>query len=237
MFAESYSDAPVADSENDVRSLQQRAAQVQRVLLRLLGSLLRLERVARVQRVVAEREVHAAAQRPEAGLRHDVDEHHAGRCGSRPRTCRCEKRIDRICDFGGSLPPRKPSTRIVAPGPAISFSTCSISSGIVGQRVDLILRQHVAEPIAVRIGRDRRRVAADRDALVELLDRQRHLAPVVAGAHADVGHDRRLEARESSTSTAYRPGVRSAGGRDTLAVGRQRRLVRTAAVGSSAPLT
>ena len=28
------------------------------------------------------------------------------------------KRMDRICDFGGSLPPRKPSTRMVAPGPA-----------------------------------------------------------------------------------------------------------------------
>ena len=43
-----------------------------------------------------------------------------------------EKRMDRICDFGGSLPPRNPSMRIVAPGPAISFSTCSISSGSSG---------------------------------------------------------------------------------------------------------
>jgi hypothetical protein len=41
-------------------------------------------------------------------------------------------RIERICDFGGSLPPRKPSTRIVPPGPAISFSTFSISSGSSG---------------------------------------------------------------------------------------------------------
>ena len=31
------------------------------------------------------------------------------------------KRIDWICDLGGSRPPRKPSTRIVAPGPPISF--------------------------------------------------------------------------------------------------------------------
>ena len=40
--------------------------------------------------------------------------------------------MERICDFGGSLPPRNPSTRIVAPGPAISFSTFSISSGSSG---------------------------------------------------------------------------------------------------------
>jgi hypothetical protein len=43
-----------------------------------------------------------------------------------------ENRIDRICDFGGSLPPRNPSMRMVAPGPAMSFSTCSISSGSSG---------------------------------------------------------------------------------------------------------
>ena len=40
--------------------------------------------------------------------------------------------MERICDFGGSLPPRNPSTRIVAPGPAISFRTFSISSGSSG---------------------------------------------------------------------------------------------------------
>ena len=40
--------------------------------------------------------------------------------------------LERICDFGGSLPPRNPSTRIVPPGPAISLSTFSISSGSSG---------------------------------------------------------------------------------------------------------
>ena len=111
--------------------LQQRAAQIEVVLLRLLGTLPRLERVARVHRAVAEAEVHAAAHRPESRLRRDVDEGVAGAVvlGGEHRA---EKRIDRICDFGGSLPPRKPSTRIVAPGPAISFSTFSISSGSSG---------------------------------------------------------------------------------------------------------
>ena len=42
------------------------------------------------------------------------------------------KRIDWICDFGGSRPPRNPLTRIVAPGPAICISTCSSSSGSSG---------------------------------------------------------------------------------------------------------
>ena len=42
------------------------------------------------------------------------------------------KRIDWICDFGGSRPPRNPLTRIVAPGPAICISSCSSSSGSSG---------------------------------------------------------------------------------------------------------
>jgi hypothetical protein len=42
------------------------------------------------------------------------------------------KRIDRICDFGGSRPPVNPFTRIVAPGPAIWSSTCCSSSGSSG---------------------------------------------------------------------------------------------------------
>ena len=42
------------------------------------------------------------------------------------------KRMDRICDFGGSRPPVNPFTRIVAPGPAIWSSTCCSSSGSSG---------------------------------------------------------------------------------------------------------
>ena len=42
------------------------------------------------------------------------------------------KRIPRICDFGGSFPPRNPSTRTTASGPAICFSVSSISSGSSG---------------------------------------------------------------------------------------------------------
>ena len=59
-----------------------------------------------------------------------------------------EKRIDRICDFGGSLPPRKPSTRIVAPGPGHLLQHLLHLVRIVGQRLDLILRQHVVESVA-----------------------------------------------------------------------------------------
>jgi hypothetical protein len=43
------------------------------------------------------------------------------------------RRMERICDFGGSLPPVKPSTRMTAPGGAIAFSTFSISSGSSGK--------------------------------------------------------------------------------------------------------
>ncbi len=58
------------------------------------------------------------------------------------------RRIDRIWDLGGSLPPVNPSTRIVAPGGAIALSTRSISSGSSGSasicsRVSTVLN---AEP-------------------------------------------------------------------------------------------
>jgi hypothetical protein len=43
------------------------------------------------------------------------------------------KRISRICDFGGSAAPRKPLTRMTAPGPAICSIACAISSGSSGR--------------------------------------------------------------------------------------------------------
>ena len=106
-----------------------------------------------------------------------------------------ENRIERICDFGGSLPPRNPSTRIVAPGPAISFSTFSISSGSSGSASICSFEQHVAESIAVRIGRGGRRVAADRHALVDFSIgsvTSRRLSPA---ADADVRDDVRSRSR------------------------------------------
>jgi hypothetical protein len=42
------------------------------------------------------------------------------------------RRIDRICDFGGSLPPVNPSTRRTDPGGAMALSAASISSGSSG---------------------------------------------------------------------------------------------------------
>jgi len=43
------------------------------------------------------------------------------------------RRIDRICDLGGSLPPEKPSMRMTAPGGDIALSAASISSGSSGR--------------------------------------------------------------------------------------------------------
>ena len=42
------------------------------------------------------------------------------------------RRIDRICDLGGSLPPVKPSMRMIAPGGDMALSAASISSGSSG---------------------------------------------------------------------------------------------------------
>src|SRR6185503_10627951 len=53
--------------------LQQRATEIESVLLRLFRSFFVDEGVARVHGVIAEREIKAAAQRPKAGLRRDVD--------------------------------------------------------------------------------------------------------------------------------------------------------------------
>ena len=106
------------------------------------------------------------------------------------------RRIDRICDFGGSLPPVKPSTRMVAPGGDIALSTCFHLVRIVGQRVDLLARQHRAERRAARVERRRLRVARDGDLLIELRELQRDAAAHVAAAHADVLQDRRREPGE-----------------------------------------
>ena len=149
-----------------------------------------------------------------------------------------EKRIDRICDFGGSLPPRKPSTRIVRAGPRHLLQHLLHLVGIVGQRVDLILREHVAEPIALRIGRARRRIAADRDALVDLLDRA--ASPRAGCRRRGRGRpaiDCASRSRGTPTSTAYRPGARLDGDRDPLAVGQRRRRARSPGWLARRPLT
>ena len=57
--------------------LDQRATQIESVLLCLLWPLLVHERVPRVEHIVAKREVEPTAQRPHAGLRGDIDEDHA----------------------------------------------------------------------------------------------------------------------------------------------------------------
>ena len=108
-----------------------------------------------------------------------------------------EKRIDRICDFGGSRPPRKPSTRIVAPGPAISFSTRSISSGSSGSASicdfdsTVLKRSLFGSDAAVAGSRP------TETALVELLDREHDFSTCVAGAQPEIRHADGLEAGEA----------------------------------------
>ncbi len=175
--------------------LEDRAADVERRLLGPLRSFLLHERIARVQRVVAEREVHVALQR--SGARLGMDVHHRHPAGVVLRREHAAGEADGSDLRLGREPAAAEavdSDRAAGPGHLLEHPLHLL--GIVRQRVDLFLREHVAEPIAVRIGGARRRIAADRDALVDLLDRERHLAPAVAGAHAVLRNRRGVEARK-----------------------------------------
>jgi hypothetical protein len=90
---------------------------------------------------------------------------------------------------------------------------------IIGKRIDLILRQDGVEAVVVRIGSDRGLVSSDGHVLVELLDLQHRIAPVLTRTDADVRHDQRLESREADLDRipAWEQIVR---GRDALAVRR-----------------
>ena len=105
-------------------------------------------------------------------------------------------RIDRICDFGGSLPPVKPSTRMRRSRRRHRLEHRLHLIRIVGQRRDLLAREHGGERVAARIERGRLVVAADRHVLGDFLDRQRDRPAVVAGPHAIVADMHRLEAGE-----------------------------------------
>ena len=148
--------------EGEARAvLLQRAAHRERAVLLLLGRPARREGVPRVHRFVAEREVDRSPQRAAARTRHDVHEHQPaavvlGREESR------RKRIDCICDLGGSRPPRNPSTRIVAPGPAISFKAASMSSGSSGSASICSRVSRFPNALPARIERAVARVLADR---------------------------------------------------------------------------
>ncbi len=199
--------------------LEQRAAQIERVLLRLLGPLCRLESVPRVQRVVAEHEIQAAAHRPEARLRDDVDEDQAAAVVfRREHVAREADRSD--LRLGRQAAAAEPVHADRGAGARHLLQHLFHLVGIVGQRVDLILREDRVEPIVVGIGRHRRRIAADRYALVDLLNREPHLAPVLAGANAHVRQDARLEPGKARLDRVP-PGDEVCGDRDTLAVGRQ----------------
>ena len=134
------------------------------------------------------------------------------------------------------MPPRNPSTRMRRAGPGHLLQHPLHLVRIVRQRVDLVLRQHGAEAIAVRIGRDRRRVAADRHALVQLLDRSiasRRFSPARTRTS---GIDQRLEPGKRDLERVA-PG-RQVRPRSPPPGRRRRRRSRvTAAVRSSAPFT
>ena len=89
-------------------------------------------------------------------------------------------------------------TRSTAPGPGHVAQHLLHLVGIVGQLVDLLLAEHGGERVAARIARALARVAADLHGFRELRDRQLDLAPVLAGAHADVADVGRLEPGDST---------------------------------------
>src|SRR5260221_3100032 len=188
MYAESYSDAPPAESENDVRSFRSVPLRFRLYCCVCSGPL--ADWNAFLALSAPSRNVKSML--PRIGPSPGWVEMSTNVCPalwfSAPNIA-LEKRIERICDFGGSLPPRNPSTRIVAARAGHLLQDLLHLVRIVGQRFDLILLEHVAETFALRIRRGGCRVAPDRDAFSHLLDRQRHLAAVVAPAHAG-GRDR-----------------------------------------------
>ena len=155
---------------SDVLPFDERAVRVEAEAAVLLGAQRRRERVARVQRLVAEAEVGHPAPAVHARLGDDVDAEAAASRGMSAAKEFMRKRIDWICDFGGSRPPRNPLTRIVAPGPAICIEQLLELVGVVGQLGDL-LRRSAREVKA--LPRTSSRAVAHDDLLVQPGQRQR----------------------------------------------------------------
>ena len=169
------SSVPLLVSENDVRSLTQRAAQREAVVLLLLRAALRRERVPRVQRVVAEREVGRAAQRPGAGLV-------VMSTNTRPPPWfSAANDVAPEADRGSAISAaacRRGSRRRGSPRPARHLLQRGFHLvGIVRQRVDLIASRARLRSVAPRIERALAPVLADRHVFGMSRDRQPHLAP------------------------------------------------------------
>ncbi len=156
------------------------------------------QRVLRVERIVGEVEVGAAPHRPGAGHRHDVDEHgpaHAavvlrGELVHARQANRTDLRLGRELAAGEAVhADRRARRRHRLEHPLHLI-------GIVGERLDLLAREHGAERRAARVHRRALLVAADGDRFVELLELQGDRAPVIAGADADVADERSLETGE-----------------------------------------
>ena len=176
--------------------LDQRAVEGEGSVLLLLGRSARRERIAGVQRLVAEHEVGRAAQRPAARTRMDVDEHHPAAMILRGEEIAAEAdRLDlRLRRQAAAAEPVDAERRA---GPSHLLQRLLHVVGIVGQRLDLRPRHDVAECVAARIESPVARILADDDVFRDLGDGQLHLAPPARPrAHADVVELLHIEARE-----------------------------------------
>jgi hypothetical protein len=128
----------------------ERPIQVERVLLRLLRSFLAGERIARVERAVTKREIQAAPQRAEARLRRDIDEHHPAAMVFRGEQVarepdRANLRLGRQSPAAEAVD----TNRCARPCHLLQHLFHFIR--VVGQCVDLLLRQDGVEPVAIGV--------------------------------------------------------------------------------------
>jgi hypothetical protein len=152
------------------------------------------ERTAPGDRAVAQVVAAAAAQRPEARLRDDVDEQ-AARAVVLGRE-RVAGDVDRL-DHG--LRRQLPALEAVDADDAAAGHLLELLrhlGRIVRERVHLIARQRRAERAVVAIGRRFLFVAADGHGILQTLNGQHDHLPVVAAADADVLEDAGIEAGE-----------------------------------------
>ena len=181
-------------------------------LLQALVAFHRRERVPRVQRVVAEREVERSAQRPVARLRHDVDEQHAVDAAVILRrelvharqANRSNLRLRRQLAAREAVDANLSRPAAPSPSALLSISSGSSGSAAICSRVST-----VENAVALRIERRRLLVAPDRDVLGDLLDRQRRsCGGVVAGAARGRRAPSPVSNPGNSAWIVYRPGVR-----------------------------
>ncbi len=198
--------------------LDDRAAEAEAVVDVLLGASHRHERTRARERTVAHQRVREVPQRPDAGLRDDLDGHAA-----------------RAVELGGELiagDADRSDHRLRRQRAALEAVDADDRAGtghvlelllqdrrIVRERVDLIARQHGAERRPVAVRRRLLFVLLHGDRGFHLPDREHRDLAVVASADTDVRKRPLLEARELDV--------------DRVAAGRQSRDGRHAGIGRS----